>query len=200
MLSGYWRRKVDMLIENTDLIEHIRRLPEHVTAINTKYLDSTAMTRGGDAHCPIRLSVLIRHRIMDFKTLRRTELNEISVFQALISAISAARIASIDDYISAGCVGARVADKVDVSALELLRETVAAHRDHGHPEILDLLVNKVGETSVNVAGRDGVNPGKVTPLIGERPSHVYAAGLGDIVGGLFLWEVGWKRSLVLRRL
>lgn len=67
--------------------------------------------------------------------------------------------------------------------------TVAAHGDHGVPQVLDLLIDKVGETSVDVSGGDAVNTSEVAPLVGEGASHVDAACLGDVVGGLFLREV-----------
>ena len=99
-------------------------------------------------------------------------------------------VSTVDQEIGTGHVGAGVADEVDVGTLELLGLTVAAHGDHGEPEVLDLLVDKVGETGVDVAGGDGVDTGKVAPLVGEGAGHVDAAGLGDVVGGLLLGEVG----------
>lgn len=52
------------------------------------------------------------------------------------------------------------------------------------PQFLNVLGNKVGETSVDVAGGDGVDSGKVAPLIGERTGEMDATGFGDVVAGL----------------
>ena len=78
-----------------------------------------------------------------------------------------ASVSTVDDDVRTRGVRASVADKVDVSALELLGLSVAAHGDHAHPEILNLLVHKVGETGVDVAGGDGVDAGKVAPFVGQ---------------------------------
>lgn len=58
------------------------------------------------------------------------------------------------------------------------------------PQLLGLLGDEVGQTSVNVTGGDGVDTGKVPPLVGKRASHVNAASLCDVVRGLLLGEVG----------
>jgi len=58
------------------------------------------------------------------------------------------------------------------------------------PHRLDLLVDEVGETGVNVAGGDGVDASEIPPLVGERAGEMDAACFGDVVGGLFLWVVG----------
>ena len=58
------------------------------------------------------------------------------------------------------------------------------------PQLLDVLGNEVGETSVNVSRGDGVDTGKVPPLVGERLGEVNAASLSNVVGGLLLGEVG----------
>lgn len=92
-----------------------------------------------------------------------------------------AGVAAVNDDISTSGVGGSVGNKVDVSTLELLRKTVTAQWDHAVPKLLDVLGNEVGETSVNVTGRDAVDTGKVTPLVGERAGHVDAASLGDVV-------------------
>lgn len=99
-------------------------------------------------------------------------------------------VATVDDEVGTGGVGGGVGGEVDVGALELLGETVAVQGNHGVPQLLGLLGDEVGETGVNVAGRDGVDTGKVAPLVGERAGHVDAAGLGGVVGGLLLGEVG----------
>jgi len=99
-------------------------------------------------------------------------------------------VTTVNEEIGTGGVGGGVGGEVDVGALELLGETVTAHGDHGVPELLGLLGDEVGETGVNVAGGDGVDTGEVAPLVGEGASHVDAAGLGDVVGGLLLGEVG----------
>lgn len=101
-----------------------------------------------------------------------------------------ADVSSVDDQVSTGHVRAGVTAEVDISSLELLCVTVAAHWDHGEPEVLDLLVDEVGEAGVDIAGRDAVDTGKVTPFVGQGASHVDAAGFGDVVGGLLLGEVG----------
>ena len=102
----------------------------------------------------------------------------------------AAGVATVDQEIGTGGVGGSVGGEVDVGALELLGQTVAAQGDHGVPELLGLLGDEVGKTGVNVTGGDGVDTGEVAPLVGERAGHVDAAGLGDVVGGLLLGEVG----------
>jgi hypothetical protein len=99
-------------------------------------------------------------------------------------------ITTINDDIAASSVRARVASEVDIGALQLFGVGVTAHGDHGLPQVLDLLVNEIGETSVNVAGGDAVDAGKVSPLVGQRFRQVDAARLGDVVGCLLLWEVG----------
>lgn len=58
------------------------------------------------------------------------------------------------------------------------------------PQLLDALVDEVAQAGVDVAGRDGVDAGKVAPLVGQRPRHVDAAGLGHVVRRLLLREVG----------
>ena len=58
------------------------------------------------------------------------------------------------------------------------------------PQLLDVLGNEVGQTSVNVSRGDGVDTGKVPPLVGERLGEVNAASLSNVVGGLLLGEVG----------
>lgn len=99
-------------------------------------------------------------------------------------------VTAVNQQIIASHVSAGIADQVHVSTLQLLGLAVAAHGDHGEPQILSLLVDKVGKAGVNVTGGDAVDTGKVTPFVGERPGHVDAAGLGDVVGGLFLGVVG----------
>lgn len=101
-----------------------------------------------------------------------------------------AGIATVDDEVGTGGVRAGVGNKVDVGALELLGQAVAAHGDHVVPQLLDLLIDKVAEARVDVAWGDGVDAGKVAPLVGQRLGHVDAAGLGDVVRGLLLGEVG----------
>lgn len=98
-------------------------------------------------------------------------------------------ITTVDLQIVASHVGAGVASQVDVGALELLRLTIAAHGDHRQPEVLSILVHEVGQTGVNVTGRDAVNAGKVAPLVREGARHVDTARLGDVVRALFLGVV-----------
>lgn len=99
-------------------------------------------------------------------------------------------VSAVNEQIIAGHVGASIADQVDVSTLQLLGLTIAAHGNHREPQVLSLLVDEVGQTGVNVSGGNAVHTGKVAPLVGKRPSHVDTAGLGDVVGGLLLGEVG----------
>lgn len=99
-------------------------------------------------------------------------------------------VSAVNQQISTSHVRAGIADQVDVGTLQLLGLAIAVHGDHGEPQVLDLLVNKVGQTGVDVAGRDAVDAGKVAPLVGERLGHMDAASLGDVVGGLLLGEVG----------
>jgi hypothetical protein len=102
----------------------------------------------------------------------------------------AGAVTTVNDEVGAGRVGGGVGAEVDVGSLELLGLTVATHGDHGVPQLLGVLVDEVRETSVNVSGGDGVDTGEVAPLVGERAGHVDAAGLGDVVRGLLLREVG----------
>ena len=99
-------------------------------------------------------------------------------------------VATVDDNVSTGGVGAGIADEVDVSALELLGVAVAAEGNHAPPQLLGLRVDEVGQTGVDVSGGNGVDTGKVAPLVGEGLGQVDAAGLGDVVGGLLLGVVG----------
>lgn len=58
------------------------------------------------------------------------------------------------------------------------------------PQLLDVLSDEVGQTSVDVTGGDGVDASKVPPLVGKRAGHVDAASLCDVVRGLLLRVVG----------
>lgn len=87
-------------------------------------------------------------------------------------------------------VGRGVRGEVNESTLELLGLSITAHGNHGVPQLLDVLGNEVGKTGVDVSWGDGVDTGKVPPLIGERAGQVDAASLSDVVGGLLLREVG----------
>ncbi len=99
-------------------------------------------------------------------------------------------VSAVHQDVSAGGIRGRIAGEVDIGTLQLLGLGIAAHGDHRLPEILGLLVDEVGETSVDVAGGDAVDAGKVSPLVGEGLGQVDAPGLGDIVGGLLLRVVG----------
>lgn len=99
-------------------------------------------------------------------------------------------VTAVNDEIVTSHVGAGIANQVDVGALQLLSLTVAAHGDHRVPQVLDILLDEVRQTSINVSGGDAVDTSKVAPLVGKGASHVNAASLGDVVGGLFLREVG----------
>lgn len=99
-------------------------------------------------------------------------------------------VPAINDNVGPGGVRASIAGQIDVGALEFLSLSVAAEGDHAVPHALDLLVDKVREARVDVAGGDRVDAGKVAPLVGERLGQVDAAGLGDVVRRLLLREVG----------
>lgn len=99
-------------------------------------------------------------------------------------------VATIDDEVRASGVGRCVRAEVDIATFQLFRFAIAVQGDHALPQVLDLLVNKVGETSVNVARRDAVDARKAAPFVGQRAGHMDAAGLGHIVGSLLLREVG----------
>ena len=99
-------------------------------------------------------------------------------------------VATIDEHIGASGVGAGITAEVDIGALQLLGVTVATHGDHGPPQILDILIDEIGETGIDITGGDAVDAGKVAPLVGEGLGHMDAAGLGDVVRGLFLRIVG----------
>lgn len=101
-----------------------------------------------------------------------------------------AAVSTVDEEIGSSGVSGSIRGKVDISALQLLSKTITAHGDHAVPQLLDVLGDEVGKTSVNVSRRDGVDTGKVAPLISERLGHVNASSLGDVVRGLLLWEVG----------
>lgn len=97
---------------------------------------------------------------------------------------------TVNDDIGSGGVRAGIADQVHIGTLQLLGVTVATHGDHGLPQVLDLLVNKIGETGVDVAGGDAVDACEISPFVGQGSSQVKASGLGDVVGSLLLGEVG----------
>ena len=96
----------------------------------------------------------------------------------------------INNKISTSSISARIGAKIDISTLQLLRITIASHRDHAHPQILHLLVDEVAQASVNVTGGDGVDTSEVAPLVSQRAGHVDAACLSYVVRGLLLREVG----------
>ena len=87
-------------------------------------------------------------------------------------------------------VGGSVRGEVDIGTLELGGLSVTAHGDHGVPQLLDVLGNEVGQTSVDVSRGDGVDTGEIPPLVCERAGQVDAACLSNVVGGLLLGEVG----------
>lgn len=97
---------------------------------------------------------------------------------------------TIDEDISPGGVGAGIADQVYIGSFQLLGVSVAAHGNHGFPQILDFLVDEVGKTGIDVARRNAVDAGKVSPLVGQRSGEMDTSSLGDIVRGLFLGEIG----------
>ena len=93
-------------------------------------------------------------------------------------------VPSIDDEVRTSAVRASVAGKVDVSTLQLGSLGITTERNHAVPEILSFLVDEVGETGVDVAWRDGVDTGEVTPFVGEGAGEMDAACFGDVVGCL----------------
>lgn len=97
---------------------------------------------------------------------------------------------TIDEHISPGGVRAGIADQVYIGTFQLLGVSVAAHGNHGFPQILDFLVDEVGKTGIDVARGDAVDASKVSPLVGQRPGQMDTSSLGDIVRGLLLGEVG----------
>lgn len=99
-------------------------------------------------------------------------------------------VATVDEDICTGGVRACIADQVHISALQFLCLPIAPHWNHALPQILGFLVNEVGEAGIDVAGRDAIDTGKVTPFVCQRASQVDAACLGDVVRGLFLREIG----------
>jgi len=99
-------------------------------------------------------------------------------------------VATIDEHISACGVGACITAEVDIGTLQLLGVTIATHGDHGPPQLLDILVDEIGETGIDITGGDAVDTGKVPPFVGEGFGHMDAAGLGDVIRGLFLRIVG----------
>ena len=103
---------------------------------------------------------------------------------------SSAGIPPIDDDISARRVCTGITSEIHIRPLEFLGLAIASHGDHAQPQILDLLVHKVRQAGVDVARADGVDPGEVTPLVRQRARQVDAAGLGHVVAGLLLREIG----------
>jgi hypothetical protein len=93
-------------------------------------------------------------------------------------------VATINANVGTSGVGAGIRGEVDVCTLQLRRLCVTTHGDHAVPEILSLLVDEVRETSVDVAGRDGVDASEVTPLVGKGSGEMDAASLRDVVRGL----------------
>lgn len=93
-------------------------------------------------------------------------------------------VTTVDKEVGTGSVRGSVRGEVDEGSLELGGLGITAHWDHVVPHLLDLLVDEVGETGVNVAGGDGIDTSEVAPFVGEGASQVDAAGLGHVVGGL----------------
>jgi hypothetical protein len=90
-------------------------------------------------------------------------------------------VATVDDDVGTGAVRASIGGEVDVGTLELSSLRITAHGDHAVPKILSLLVNEVGETSIDVTRRDRVDTGEVAPFVGERLGQVDAASLCNVV-------------------
>src|SRR6201996_6538805 len=92
-----------------------------------------------------------------------------------------AAISTINQQISTSSIRRSIRAEINISALQLLRISVAAHRNHAHPEILCLLGHEVGKAGIDIARRDGVDTSEVTPFIRKRLGHVDASGLSDVV-------------------
>jgi hypothetical protein len=93
-------------------------------------------------------------------------------------------VATINADIGTSGVGAGIGGEIDVCTLQFGGLCITTHRDHAVPEILSLFVDEVRETSVDIAGRDGVDASKVTPFVGKRSGEMDAASLCDVVRGL----------------
>ena len=101
-----------------------------------------------------------------------------------------AGVTAIDEEIRARGVRRGVTCKVDISALQFLSLSITSQGDHALPQLLSLGIDEIGQTGVDVTGRDAVDTGKVPPLVGERLGQMDTAGLGNIVGCLLLREIG----------
>lgn len=77
-------------------------------------------------------------------------------------------VSSVNNEISSCGIGGRIRRQVKIGALELLRLTLPTHGDLIAPEVLGLLRHKVGDLRRDVTGGNGVGPGKLDPLDGER--------------------------------
>jgi len=99
-------------------------------------------------------------------------------------------VPTINDDIRARSVARRITRQVHIRSLQLLRLRIPTHRDHALPQILSLLIHKVTQSSIDIARAHTVHTRKVPPLIRKRLGKMDAASLGDIVGSLFLREVG----------
>jgi hypothetical protein len=98
-------------------------------------------------------------------------------------------VTTINQDVSTGDVRAGIASKENIGTLQLLGLGIASHWDQAMPDVLDLLVNEVGKTGVNVARGNGVDACKVPPLVGERLGEMDAACFSDVVGSLRLSSV-----------
>ena len=114
---------------------------------------------------------------------------DIATYAILIN-YSAAGVSSVNQQVGSGGISRRIADQVHISTLQLLGITVSSHGDHAHPQVLDIFGHEVRQSSVDITRGDGVDTSKVAPLVSQRLGHVNAASLGDVIGGLFLGEVG----------
>lgn len=90
-------------------------------------------------------------------------------------------VTAVNKEIGTSHVRASIANQVDIGTLQFLGLTIATHGDHRVPEVLDVLLHKVRQTSVDVSGRNAVDASKVAPLVGQRTGHVDTASLGDVV-------------------
>ena len=99
-------------------------------------------------------------------------------------------VTPVNDDIRPRCVCTGITDQIHIGALQFLGLAIPTQGDHALPQILCLPVHKVAQTRVNIPRANAIDPRESTPLIGQRARKVDAPGLGDIVGGLLLREVG----------
>ena len=98
-------------------------------------------------------------------------------------------VPTINDDISASGVRTGVTRQIHIRPLELFGLGITAQRDHAMPHLLHLLIHKVRQPRVNVAGRDAVDASEIPPLVGQGFGEVDTASLGNVVRRLLLRKV-----------